>query len=329
VSSVVTRLAAAAGLVALACACGSDFAPKSSIQTIRILATRADLPYAHPGETVKLEVLAVDGRTNPAKKPMRVFWFPSPCVNPPGDLYYVCYAAVQQLFPVKTDLSRALVESTKTSIAIPANALDGVVAQPGATTDRTVTAYTFVAACAGHLERVPLRGGLGLNQLPVGCFDDVTGQQLGPEDFVFAFTRVFVFDARRNAIPRFDGLTDEGQPLDLAKGIVVARCTAKDTATCATRKLGLTFSDAVSELDPDITTSTGAAQRETIYVDWFTSLGKFRQDRKILFDGQYGRPPKSEAEFEPSNAPAKGTIWAIFHDNRGGTSWVDFPIEVQ
>ena len=140
---------------------------------------------------------------------------------------------------------------------------------------------------------------------------------------------MFVFDQRRNAIPRLDGLTYEGQPLDLAKGIVTPRCTEQDSADCATRDLGVTFDDAVSEVDPDITTSTGAAQRETLYVDWFTSVGKLRQDRKILFDGQYGRPPKLAAELEPPGAPARGTVWAVFHDNRGGTSWAAFPIEVQ
>lgn len=37
---------------------------------MRILAVRADLPYAHPGENVKLEALVVDGRPSPAV-PMR------------------------------------------------------------------------------------------------------------------------------------------------------------------------------------------------------------------------------------------------------------------
>ncbi|MBX3231813.1 MAG: hypothetical protein KF837_31100 [Labilithrix sp.] len=327
------QLLAAAGFVGLVgmVACGADFAPKNAVQTIRILATKSDLPYARPGENVNLEVLAFDGRTSPTKKPMRVFWFPAPCVNPPGDQYFVCYAFVHQLFPLNTDLSPVLVESTKTTITIPPNALDGVVAPPGAGADRTVTAYNFVAACAGHLRRVAPKSGLGLNQLPVGCFDDETGLELGPDDFVFAFTRVFVFDQRRNALPTFSGVTFEGQPLDAAKGVVTPRCKRNEaTGLCETVKLDVQFDDATAELDPDIVDSNNNVQHETLYVDWFSSAGKFRTDRKIIFDGTLGRPPKTEIEYEPPPDPVSGQrMWMILHDNRNGTTWLEWPLEVQ
>lgn len=317
----------ALGLLALS-ACGDDFSPKNQVNGIRILAAKADVPYAHVGETINLEVLADDGRRAANKKPMRVFWFPAPCINPPGDQYYFCYAGIDAAFPLETNLSPYLVESTKTTIKIPQNALDGVVLQPGQT-ERLVTAYNFVVACAGHIERIPLKSGLGLNQLPVGCFDDATGLELDSNSFVVGFTRVFVFDTRRNTVPVLDGLTFEGKPLDPAVGVKTGKCKKDKQDNCQTVKLNINFPDTDAELDPDNVDSNGKVRNETIYADWFTTDGKFKNDRKILFDGNLGRPPKTDAEFEPPNDPVTGKMWAVLHDNRGGTVWQEFPLVIE
>lgn len=323
------RLVGALGLFALVAACGEDFAPKNEVQQIRLLAAKADIPYAHVGETVNLEALAYDGRRTAERKPMRVFWFPAPCINPPGDQYYFCYAGIAQL-PERQDLTPLLVESTKTSIAIPPTALDGVELRPGQT-ERFVTAYNFVVACAGHVERIPLKGGLGLNQIPVACFDDETGQELDSGSFVLGFTRVFVFDTRRNTVPVLDGVTFEGQPVDPAVGVKTGKCVEDDkTGDCKTVKFNVNFPDSNAETDPDNVDSNGNVLKETIYVDWFATNGRFKTDRKVVFDGNLGRPPKTDAEYEPPRVPLTGgRVWAILHDNRGGTVWQEFPLEIQ
>ena len=309
-------------------ACGDDFAPKNQVLGIRILAAKADLPYAHVGETVNLEVLADDGRLAANKKPMRVFWFPAPCINPPGDQYYFCYAAIDAAFPEKVNLSPYLVESTKTSITIPKTALDGIVVQPGQT-ERLVTAYNFVVACAGHVERIALKSGLALNQLPIGCFDDQTGLEQDTNSFVVGFTRVFIFDTRRNTVPVMDNVTFEGKVIDPAVGIKTGKCKTDSQGACQTVKLNVGFPDTDAEIDPDNIDSNGKVRNETIYVDWFTTDGKFKNDRKILFDGNLGRPPKAEVEYYPPLSPVTGKMWAILHDNRGGTVWQEFPLVIE
>jgi hypothetical protein len=321
------RVLLLAGLFAIA-ACGDDFLPKNDLQSIRILAAKADLPYAHVGETVNLEMLATDARKDPAKKPMRTFWFPAPCVNPPGDQYYFCYAAIETLFPIGVDLSPYLIENTKTTIQIPQNALDSVVKQPGQV-ERSGTAFNFAIACAGHVERIPLKGGLQLNQIPIGCFDDTTHAELGSDAFVVGFTRVFIFDTRRNAVPVLDGITFQGQPVDVTKGITTGKCHKNKQNLCDTVKFDVQFNDAIAETDPDNVDSNGHVRQETIYVDWFTTDGQFRTDRKILFDGNLGRPPKTEIEYAPPPIPGTGTMWAVLHDNRGGTVWQVFPFTIQ
>jgi hypothetical protein len=324
------RLVASVALVGFlgAAACGSDFSPKNEVQQIRLLAAKADIPYAHVGETVQLEALAYDGRRTPNRKPMRVFWFPAPCVNPPGDQYYFCYAALAQL-PERQDLTRILVENTKTSITIPQNALDGAVLHPGQT-ERFVTAYNFVVACAGHVERVPLKSGQALNQLPVGCFDDETGLELDSGSFVLGFTRVFIFDTRRNAVPVLDNVTFEGQVVDPAMGVKTGTCVKDKNDACKTVKFNVSFGDQNAEIDPDNVDSNGHVLRETVYVDWFATNGRFKSDRKIVYDGNLGRPPKTDAEYEPPNDPVpNGKVWAVLHDNRGGTTWQEFPLVIQ
>jgi hypothetical protein len=78
----------------LLAACGpSDFDPATLIESVRILASRSDKSYAPPGATVHSQVLAVDGRPDAsANEPMRVFWLPFLCVNPPDDAYYACFS---------------------------------------------------------------------------------------------------------------------------------------------------------------------------------------------------------------------------------------------
>ena len=36
-----------------------------------------------------------------------------------------------------------------------------------------------------------------------------------------------------------------------------------------------------------------------------------------------------DAEFEPPNDPVTGKMWAVLHDNRGGTVWQEFPLVIE
>jgi len=306
--------------------CGADFRPKNAVEGVRILATKADLPYARPGETVKLEALVADGRKTPSE-PMRFFWFPAPCVDPPGGQYYGCYLYFDALYPLGVDLTSQLREAKDTTITIPSDALTKAIPRPGLT-ERFATAYVFMVACAGHVERVPRQGGQNLNALPIGCIGS-NGVRRGPEDFVLGFTRVFVFESRRNTLPVLDGLTLEGNPVDVTKGITTGKCVKNKQDECNTVKLDVNFNDIIAEQDPENVDENGNVGRETIYVDWFTSIGKFNTDRKIVFDGNLGRPPKTAIEFSPPDDPTKGTFWAVLHDNRGGTTWLEVPVEIQ
>src|SRR5262249_25457774 len=60
------------------------------VNSVRILASSADTPYAKPGAPVNIEVLAVDGRTD-AATPMTLYWLPIICEDPADDAYFACF----------------------------------------------------------------------------------------------------------------------------------------------------------------------------------------------------------------------------------------------
>ena len=189
-------------------ACSGDLPAASLVDGVRVLATRADPPYAMPGETVTLQVLAVDGRSK-QRAPMRVFWMPTVCVNPPGDDYFGCYPTLRGRFPVDTDLSSTLVQGAQWAFTMPAGAIEMANPHPGAGAPYGV-AFAFVIACAGQVQYRPVDSSASSPlAVPFRCLDDA-GAPLGADDFVFAFTRVYAYATLRNANPVIDHLAIAG-----------------------------------------------------------------------------------------------------------------------
>lgn len=104
------RWAAVAGLIGSTASCGADFDPPSKVNSLRVVAVQKDHPYAKPGELVTLKMLWTDGTpvvaadgsapAAPARK-INITWL-AWCLNPPGDLYYGCFAqpGLTELFSI-------------------------------------------------------------------------------------------------------------------------------------------------------------------------------------------------------------------------------------
>jgi hypothetical protein len=139
----------AAALGAWLLACGpADFASSTLINSVRILATRSDLPYAPPGQTVHSEVLAVDGRPDAASMtPMKVYWLPFVCINPPDDAYYACFSSLE---PAGTSAYQA-----------------GTDGGAGATITTAISSWDG-GADAAVTPGVSILGGGGMRSLPTG-----------------------------------------------------------------------------------------------------------------------------------------------------------------
>ncbi|MDB4996544.1 MAG: hypothetical protein JWM74_3976 [Myxococcaceae bacterium] len=308
----------------VATACAPDFDPASKIQSVRILATRADKPYAKPGDTIELEMLATDARKDKTR-PMSLFWIPAPCINPQGDAYYNCYPTFQATLKTGVDLTPQLVSGPKLTVHVP----DDTLAHTGSTQGGTSfgTAVVFSMACAGHVEFVGVSAA-SPQSIPFGCFDS-GGQRLGPDDFVFAFSRMFVFADRQNKNPVIDAFTFDGQPVDLAAGITIDHCaTANAPASqrapkCPTKPIDVAVPPESQEQDPS------AGGRESLWVSYYLTDGKVKTDLRLLYDVQIGRVPKSEDDLEAPAEAGEHTLWAVVHDNRGGVNWIQVPMHVR
>jgi hypothetical protein len=308
------------GLVA---GCSSDLPPASLVDSVRILATAADQPYAMPGEAVTLQVLAVDGRAD-RSRPMQVFWLPTVCMNPQGDNYFGCYPGMARQFQPGTDLSNILVPGDPWSFTMPADVISTAIVHPGSP-DPYGIAFAFVIACAGHVEYVATDASTeSTPTTPFGCFDD-TNNALGPNDFVFAFARVYAFANKRNANPVIDSLTVAGAPVDAA-GIAVAHCTASDEKHCPTTRIDTIVPASSWEVDPGSLDPSGGPAHEAIWVDYYVTGGRFDNDSVLLFDAHTGPVSPTADGYAAPLSPGPQTLWAVVHDTRGGASWVSVPL---
>src|SRR5688572_3714557 len=70
--------------------CDEALEPGSKVDSFRVLAEQADLPYAHPGETVQLTSLSHDpeGRS--------INWAWASCVNPASSNLEGCLAKIAE-----------------------------------------------------------------------------------------------------------------------------------------------------------------------------------------------------------------------------------------
>lgn len=299
--------------------CGR-LAGADEVNSVRVLAISADQPYAAPGATVTMQALIVDGRADRAP-PMTVAWIPSACVDPKNDLYYACYPGFDR-YPTGTDLSSSLAMGPTFSFTLPD---DLITAHAG---DASFgVAYAFVIACAGHIERLAGSSTASANALPFGCFDDA-GTALDPSDYELAFAPVYAFaDGRTNASPVIDHLELAGAPVDPVAGITAPRCA--DASHCPTLAVDTILTPASWELDPADHDENGAELHEELSVDYFTTGGQFDRPDERLYDPRVGALHNTDDKLTAPTTSGDYQLWAVAHDNRGGTSWLQVPLHIK
>ena len=320
-----SRACLALGLLGLLGCKAPSFAPVSLVDSVRILATHADEPYAAPGDTVHMRVLAFDGRLDPPS-PMNVAWLPVPCVDPPGDDYFECFPAFAGVIQPGIDLGPQLVSGTTFSFQMPADAITRHPSTPGV--DPYGLAVVFTFACAGHVEYVPPAAGGSPDAVPFGCFDDA-GARLGADDFVFAYSLVYAFGDRTNANPAIDAVTYGGAAVDVDAGIAVPRCTDSNIDDCPSTPLDVVVPPSSQEPDPGNLGFGGAPLKEEIYVDYYVSAGKVANDTVILYDPNGGRLGGTGDGFTAPQTTGDSWLWVVVHDNRGGEADLQIPVHTR
>lgn len=346
-SLLVIAVAAVASMVA----CGGGFLPQSKIDSVRLLATKADKPYTKPGETVTLEALYVDARPEKAR-PLKNFWIPVVCLNPRDDLYYLCFApptvdagarfipggvdasipdggagggggadagagGILGQIPRGVDLAPFLPQGNTFSFTMPND-----VIQPRSGTTPYGIAIVFNLLCAGKVIFVDVDPSGGPQQVPLQCVDE-ENQKLPPTEYVIGISRVYSYADRTNTNPVIDKVTFDGVDVDVAKGIEVETCkNVSKRDECPEHKLDVKVPESSWEPNPSETTRP---TREQIWVAYYNDQGDLRDDARLLWDATRGQVPNTETVWRAPYDPVDGTIWAIVHDNRGGAAWVVIP----
>jgi hypothetical protein len=186
-------------------------------------------------------------------------------------------------------------------------------------------AIVFNIVCSGRVSYAGRDGSGAPQQLPLRCTDE-EGVMLPPSDYVIGISRVYAYAERTNTNPVIEKVTLEGADVDLAAGITIETCKASKRSQCKDNKIDVRVSEASWEENPG---SEKAPLREQIWVTYYTDVGEFENDARLLFDSTKGRVSESDNKYRASNEPRDGTIWAVVHDNRGGAAWVTLPVRVR
>jgi hypothetical protein len=332
----------------------ADFTSETVINTVRILASRATPhPRPAPGESVTVEMLAVDGRVNQVP-PMNLYWLRALCINPPNDAYYACFrqlaaggAADGGVFLVSgvsgdgdagvgadagagasaglarpgLDLSELLVPGSSFTFNVP----DVIVPRTGVSPSYGLV-ILFNFACTGTIGLVPYDPTNGNpQQVPFGCFD-AKGNQLGPDDFVFGFTRVYVSKDSKEENPVISQVDLGGPPLHFDGGATTAPFVVP---LCADPDAGEKSCD--HAIGPVVAPSSPPGKQ--VWADFFSTVGTFSSTARLLFSPTVTLSIPSGTNNTYSSpgslmgAPPVKSIWIVVHDDQGGADWVTVPLQ--
>jgi hypothetical protein len=273
-----------AGLVFVACAaaCSSDdFEPVSYVDTLRVLAVRADQSWAQPNEKVHLDTLVAD----PTGGGRPVTWAWSTCVDPGSQELSACWAAAGPFAPGGPTID----------VTVPANASTSLG-----------TVGVLFAACAGMLSLAKAAAA------PVTC-TDATGRTNDRSSFMWGEKRILVVDGVRNANPRIADVLLDGTPWR-ADGDVrsIAPCGQGKVSDCdAPLRHRLEIAPAPGSAE------TVDGQTELLVGFFFVSSGGVADDFARADVGPMATD--LAAIHTPPKTPA--TAWLVLRDDRGGVDW--------
>lgn len=306
--------------------------------------TNCDTPgsYAHPGDEVQFELLWHEPDPNAKHE-----WGWTFCVNPPSSSILGCFqklaadlgklppeqrnqAALSILKfrkgPLATEfetneLVQPNMDGTKPDtrtlfrLTVPKDALAEFADKPPQAKANAAIGIVFVA-CPGRLEP-QLQGTGSRTDIPLKCFDNNTGEELGSDKFTIGIKRVFLREKDENPDPRIAGVLWDGQPWpETEVKTLEAVCNAdeKDFGKCSDPKHTITPQMQEPFVDEG-TDELGASFKESVIIQYYATEGIFEFDVKRAVD--------PETRFA-GRRDKKGdhTLWIVTRDNRGGVSWV-------
>lgn len=227
--------------------------------------------------------------------------------------------------------------------------------------------YVFFSVCAGQLQPIddpkfPLRcvdengAALGPNDFVLGytsiyMFDlDHAGEPYRNADPViggFNFEQKDVTDAACFGADclgtcELDPTTNlptgacfnQTEPQDVDCKVWPSLCISScshdgDQQKCPEHEISLTIDPNTFELDQVANEAHGTGYGEQMWIDYYSTRGKFKSPTKLLNDATTGYNNEHFTEFYAPSAPGLVRLWAVVHDNRGGVSWAGTTLKVE
>lgn len=339
-----TALACGAALPSCA---AEDFDPVTKVDSVRLFAARADKPYAKPGETVTLEVLAADARPD-RTPPMTIAWIPLLCQNPPNDLYYLCFTPAAKLTPIGVaagaadaagasgasfsldqippgvDLTPLLPKGPKLSFTVP----DDIVTPRQTTQTPYGLMVVFNIACAGKITYQPPDAESGPQQLPIAC-TNAAGERVPPSDYVIGLTRIYSYLDRKNENPVIESISLDSVPVDVRRGVEMETCKTARRSECPKLKLDVRVPESSWEIAEGNVTPEGIQGREQVWYSVYSDIAEVGASARLLYDATRGAPPETFVELQAPNVAGDGNLWVVVHDSRGGAAWSVLPLRAR
>jgi hypothetical protein len=307
-----SSLVAVSALLSLTTACSEPLDPASRVVSFRVLAERADAPFAQPGETVQISTLSYD----PQGRPLTWAW--ASCLNPSSSSVEGCIEKIAEQSEATGMLPLLAFGEGLDSLTllIPADALDSVpeAAKPAASVG------VLSAACPGSLTLE--QGPAGL---PFRCVDAGSGQELGLDEFVVGLKRISLRSIDRNQNPSIASVTFDGADWPAGEVKEVGYCDTEDNdyAACADsnkHKLAAHLSSDSFERGTD---ECGRSFEEQPIIQYFATEGIFENEIRIASEPKTGFVARKAASGQELR------VWFVARDDRGGVSWAERRLQVR
>lgn len=325
--------------------CGIEFDPGSEVSSLRVFAVQKDRPYAQPGEAVTLRMLWHDG--SPTRgRPVQRLWL-SGCFNPPADLYAGCFSNFAGVSPDPANGALPPGVSVGLGDEFTFKVPDDIIASHAPSPDPTQppfgVSFVFFAACAGNIE---FGGASEQAGFPVRCLGP-DGKPLGGNDFVAGFTQVFAYGDVRNENPQITGFEFNGKevtpdcidaqclgletpPPDCSKTpeLCIAACEKDGDAKCPEIIVRSVVAKTSAEQDA-IAARAGRNFQEQLWMNYYAERGSLSSGVKLVNDAVSGFNDDSSTKLRAPKATGALRLWAVVHDNRGGTAWARLTLGVE
>ena len=296
-------------------ACGNDFDPSSRVNTLRVLAVEADLPYAHPGETVSLKALSHDpeGRS--------LSWGWAVCENPEDQSTLGCVEALRQRARHGEDVRLTTGESLDAfSVTVQSDAL---TRSPKPLPGRALVGVIAVA-CPGTLDDRVEKEVTPVDPLPFVCRNE-RGDRFSTFDYVVGMKRVFVREDDRNANPEIARVTFDGKdwPETLVPDVAACDKQTNKIDDCAEKLRHAIRVEPTKESVESGTDETGEPFEEQLVVQYYADDGTFEDDVRVASS------PETKWVATPSTRGKELQLWLVLRDDRGGVTWAERRVQVR